>query len=227
MRLSPSTDDPDPMRDAPVPGSRTSLLPLAAVATVWAVAVSVIALTGGFATEQPIPLALLVAAATPLVALGVAWPRSSVIRRWVRGLDLRIVVATQLWRVIGATFLFLFAFGALTGSFAWSAGIGDIATGVAALAVLTGLLHGSLTRRGLLAFTALGLGDFIVAFSVAAVAPPDELSRLPFVLFPAVAVPWFAVLHVLALAQLSRLPDRRGVVHRPAHDRLHEVHAPQ
>jgi hypothetical protein len=140
----------------------------------------------------------------------------------VRGLDLSIIVAAQLWRVVGATFLFLYAAGALTGSFTWPAGIGDIATGVAALAVLTGLLHGSLTRRGLLAFTAPGLGDFIVAFSVAAVAPPDEMSRFPLVLFPAVAVPWFAVLHVLALAQLSRLPVRREIAHRLGTDRRHE-----
>jgi hypothetical protein len=189
-------------------------MPLAAITAVWGLAVSAIALAGGFVTEQRIPLALVVAAATPLVAFGVAW-RLSAVRRWVRGLDLRVVVATQLWRVAGATFLFLFAVGALAGSFAWPAGIGDIATGVAALAVLTGLLRGSLTRRGLLAFTALGFGDFIVAFAVAAVFPPDELVRWPVVLFPAVAVPWFAVLHVLALAQLSRLPVGRGLVHRP------------
>ncbi len=210
MSAAPLTDHPDPVLHASPTAPRSSLLPLAAVVAVWCAAVSVVALTDGFASDQRIPPALLVAAATPLVTLGVAWRLSSTLRRWARGLDLRIVVATQLWRVLGATFLFLLAVGALAGSFAWPAAIGDIATGVAALAVLSGLLRGTLTRRGLLAFTALGLGDFIVAFSAAAIAPPDELTRFPFVLFPAVAVPWFAVLHVLALAQLSRLPVHRG-----------------
>ena len=214
MHTSPSNGHPAPVGGAPLQASRTSLLPLAAVVGVWAVAVSVVALAGGFASDRRIPLALIIAAVTPLVALGVAWPRSSAVRRWVRGLDLRILVATQLWRVVGATFLFLSAVGAVAGSFAWPAGIGDIATGIAALAVLVALLRGSLTRAGLLAFTALGLGDFIVAFSVAAVVPPEEMSRFPFVLFPAVAVPWFAVLHVLALAQLAHLPVHRDVVHR-------------
>jgi hypothetical protein len=193
---------------AVVTDPRTSLLPLAPVASVWGVAVGAIALAGGFVTERRVPFALVMAAVTPLVAFGIAWRGSPAFRRWVRGLDLRVLVAAQLWRVVGTTFLFLFAAGEVTGPFAWPAGVGDIATGLAALAVLSGLLRGSLTRRRLLAFTALGLGDFIVAFAVAGAISPDELVRFPLALFPAMAVPWFAVLHALALSHLPRLPIR-------------------
>ncbi|MEI8410769.1 MULTISPECIES: hypothetical protein [unclassified Kribbella] len=194
---------------------QSSLRPLAAAAAAWILAVGALALAGGFTTEDRIPVGLIVAAVSPPLAFGVAWCAAPAVRRWAAGLDLRILVALQLWRVIGAAFLFVLATGEVSGTFAWPAGIGDIATGIAAMAVLSALLKGSLTRGRLLAFSALGFGDFIVAFVVAGAVSPESVADFPLALFPAAAIPCFAVLHVLALIQVRRLPVR-VVSHSPA-----------
>jgi len=89
-----------------------------------------------------------------------AWPR---FRNYLLALDLRLVLAAQLWRVIGVAFLFALAFGQLPAGFAVPAGLGDLATGIAALAVVLSLGNRSLTRSRLYAFTALGVIDFLVA----------------------------------------------------------------
>jgi len=187
---------------------QSSLRPLAAAAAAWILAVGAVALAGGFTTEYRVPVGLIVAATSPPFAFGIAWYAAPAVRRWAVGLDLRILIALQLWRVVGSAFLFVHATGDLSGAFAWPAGIGDIATGIAAMAVLSALLKGSLTRGRLLAFSALGFGDFIVAFVVAGAVSPEGVADFPLALLPAAAVPWFAVFHILALIQVRRLPIR-------------------
>lgn len=84
------------------------------------------------------------------------------------------------------------------------AGIGDVATGVAALFALAALVGGNLSRRRLVAFTALGLGDFVVAVTAGAlIVRPDALEELRWVLFPTIAVPFFAMAHVVTWGQLA------------------------
>jgi hypothetical protein len=110
-------------------------------------------------------------------------------------------LAAQLWRVIGIAFLFALAFDQLPAGFAVPAGIGDLATGIAAFAVVLSLGNGSLTRGRLYAFTALGVGDFLVANATGLSLEPPALTAWPLAIFPTIMIPFFAVLHLIAVLQ--------------------------
>lgn len=179
-----------------------SRIALTIIIAAWVAAVVAIEFADGFESGG-IGLVMAVTAA-PLLASIVAFRASSWFRRTVLGIDPRMVLAAQLWRVVGAAFLFGWAADDLPADFAVPAGVGDIATGVAAAAALAALLHGTLTRRRLWLFTAIGIGDFATAILTGAVLnQPERLDELPWLLFPTLAVPFFAALHALALIQLT------------------------
>ncbi|MEA1903158.1 MAG: hypothetical protein U9N56_06500 [Actinomycetota bacterium] len=177
---------------------------LAVILTAWVAIVVAISFAGGFQTSSGPPVRVVIAVAVPLVLFAAGIRMSQRIRRIILELDPRMVLAAQLWRVAGAAFLFGWAAGELPAEFAVPAGIGDIVTGVVAASALAALLHGKLKRSGLWAFTALGVGDFVVAIVTGVVTRPERLDLLPWVLFPTLAVPFFAILHILSLLQLTK-----------------------
>ena len=81
--------------------------------------------------------------------------------------------------------------------------MGDVATGVGALLLFRAVLQGTHTRRHVTWFTALGVGDFLVALVLGAVVRPDGLESMPWILFPTLAVPFFAIVHVVNWLQLA------------------------
>jgi hypothetical protein len=147
------------------------------------------------------PLALMATVAGPVTAFAIAYRWSARLRAFVLALDPRLVLGAQLWRVVGVGFLFALAFGELEGTFAIPAGVGDILTGVAALAVIVSLGNGTLSRGRLYAFTVLGVGDFIVAIVTGLTVRPADLDLWPLIIFPTVMVPFFGVLHLIAVLQ--------------------------
>lgn len=175
---------------------------LAAVGMAWVAAVVTIARRSGFVTDGA-PVATVVAVAAPLLVVVGAYRAFPAVRSWVAGLDPTAVLAVQAWRVIGAAFLFGWAAGELPAGFAVPAGIGDIATGVAAVTVALAAARERLTRRALYSFTALGLGDFLVAIVTGVLLRPAALESLPWVLFPALAVPGFTLGHLVAILAFS------------------------
>lgn len=175
--------------------ARTALL--STVLALWLAVVVAVAAASGFVATGP-PLATIVAVALPLTAVVIAHRTVAAIRTWIAGLDLAVVLALQAWRVIGIAFLFGWVAGDLPAAFAIPAALGDAATGVAAVPIALAAARGRLTRRALVGFTALGVGDFLVAVAVGASLQPAALETLPWVLFPTLAVPAFSILHVLA-----------------------------
>src|SRR5687768_13938858 len=104
--------------------------------------------------RHPLPGTLPGAATYVVLAIwaaAVGYRASPRFRNYLLSLDLRLLLAAQLWRVIGIAFLFALAFGKLPAGFAVPAGIGDLATGIAALAVVLALGNGTLTRGRLYA----------------------------------------------------------------------------
>jgi hypothetical protein len=183
-----------PPRDTP-PGAVTYLI-LASWSGVVLTAIAAGVFAGG-ASLRLLPAAQ----AIPIAAVAIgyrAWPR---FRSYLLTLDLRLVLAAQLWRVIGIAFLFALAFDQLPAGFAVPAGIGDLATGIAALAVVLSLGNGSLTRGRLYAFTALGVADFLIANATGLSLEPPTLTAWPLVIFPTLMIPFFAVLHLVAVLQ--------------------------
>ena len=180
-----------------------------AVLAIWFGAVTIAIVAGAFAGNGASQLALPASIAIPIAAVAIVYRASPGFRNYLLSLDLRLVLTAQLWRVIGIAFLFALAFDQLPAGFAVPAGVGDIATGIAALAVVLALGNGSLTRRRLYAFTALGVGDFVVATATGLALEPSTLAAWPLAIFPTIMIPFFAVLHLVAVLQTRNNWDDR------------------
>jgi hypothetical protein len=167
--------------------------------TAWVAVVLIAIATGVFEGGAQPPIPLMVAVAGPIAAVAIAYRASPGFRAYVLDLDMRVVIGVQLWRVVGVAFLFALAFDRLPAEFAVPAGLGDIATGVAALAAVVALLRDSLTKVGFYAFTALGIGDFLVAIVTGLSLRPAELDLWPLIVFPTLMVPFFGVAHLMSV----------------------------
>lgn len=196
------------------PTPRRSLtVPILWTTGAWFAAVLVAGLAGVFDTEG-VPIAIGVsAAAPPLLVIGLLiW--SPQFQEWTRSLDLRLLISLHMWRLVGFAFLAMWAAGALPGSFAWSAGYGDIIVGVTAPFVAFACLDKG--RRGKAAFygwTALGVADLLLAIllgvlhsdsplGILAEGPGsgvDILGRLPMSIIPTFVVPLMLSLHAMSV----------------------------
>lgn len=179
-----------------LPGPATYL-----VLTVWSGAMVAAIVAGVFAGGGASRLALPASVVAPVAVVAIVYRLSPRFSNYLLSLDLRLMLAAQLWRVIGIAFLFALAFDQLPAGFAVPAGVGDLATGIVALAVVLALSNGSLTRRRLYAFTALGVSDFAVATATGLSLEPSALAAWPLAIFPTIMIPFFAVLHLVAVLQ--------------------------
>jgi len=204
---------------------------LTVVLGVWLVSVVAAGAAGIFepAPSSP-PLALLVAVVAPLLLFALVYRTSRSFRDFVLNIDLRLLIAMQSWRVIGGMFLALYAFGLLPGLFAYPAGIGDVAVGLAAPFVVLAMLRGAPTWRRRVAWLNIaGLVDFAGAIGtgiltsnsslglMADAAPYASMGALPLSLVPTFGVPLWTVFHVISLLQLRRgMPLSGTAAVRPA-----------
>jgi hypothetical protein len=118
------------------------------------------------------------------------------------------------FRVAGVAFLLTMALGHLPALFALPAGLGDIATGIAAPLVARRLAQGT-GRRAALWLNAFGMTDLVVALTLGAltgyqllnVTPSGApISELPLALVPTAGVPLLFALHITAVSALVRTP---------------------
>jgi len=143
-------------------------------------------------------IALLLATRIPLISRILADP----------GTPARLALPHSL-RVVGVSFLIVMSLGHLPAAFAMSAGLGDIAIGVAAPFVALQLSRGT-GQAGAVLFNVLGMLDLLVAgtlgfllFRLVEVTPSTApLFLLPLALIPTVAVPLALTLHIVSLGQL-------------------------
>ena len=127
-------------------------------------------------------------------------------------------------RVLGVLFLALAVAGRLSGPFPYSAGLGDILTGLLALPVARLALTGS-WRSGLAvtAWNLFGAADLVAAVALglaSAEGSPMQLIHmgvgsqamqfLPFCLVPTVLVPFYLMTHAAVALQLSARAERLG-----------------
>ncbi len=185
-----------------------------AALAVWLGAVVVLGAADVFAGApgQP-PLPIFAGAVAPLILFAVAWRTSSAFRGFLLALDLRLITAAQAWRYAGFGFIALYANHVLPGLFAWPAGLGDVAIGIAAPWWVVALIKDPAAAASpkFRLWNALGILDFVVAFTAAAVSAmtlvTDRLpsmapmTQLPLLLIPAFMVPLFTMLHIVALMQ--------------------------
>ena len=164
------------------------------------------------------PLAILAAVAAPIIVFFGAFQFFERFRRFVLGLDLRLLAGIQAWRMGGRGFLALYAYGILPGYFAWPAGLGDMAIGISAPWIILSLTRdlGFAAGKTFIAWNLFGIFDLALAlaaggfgprvFSDGVLAPnaTAPMSHMPLVLTPAFFVPLFIVLHLIALMQARR-----------------------
>jgi hypothetical protein len=164
----------------------------------------------GLATIGPL-VALVLATRIPVVARVLADP----------GTTARLTVPHTV-RVTGIVFLMLMVQGQLSAGFALPAGLGDIATGLAAPFVARWLARAPRHADVVAAaarFHLLGTLDLLVALSLGVLlgppwllggTPSTELLRLlPAALIPTAAVPLAVALHIVTLGRLRRASVRR------------------
>jgi hypothetical protein len=185
---------------------------------VWFAAILTLSLQGALEAEPDSPpVRLLVAASLPVLSFLGLYGASRAFRQWVQAFDLHLLVAMQSWRVLGGVFLVLMAYGILPGSFAWPAGLGDVAIGVAAPFVLLALLRdtGFARRKRFLVWNLLGLFDFVVAIGAGTLSSgmfqgltgpisAAPVNAWPLNMIPGFLVPLFAMMHLAAIFQASK-----------------------
>ena len=195
------------------PGRRRAALLAGAAAVLlggWLAATAVIADHGWYRTLPWFPVAvagflgtLLALSRIPVVARALAAP----------GMASRLV-RPHSFRVAGVVFLFYLALGHLPALFALPAGLGDIATGLAAPRVARRLAQGT-GRRAAWWFNAFGMTDLVAALTLGAltgfgllnVTPSSApITELPLALVPTATVPLLFALHITSLFTLARAP---------------------
>lgn len=156
------------------------------------------------AIPLPVILALAAIAAIPTA------------RRIVEATPLWALIAIQFYRAIGAVFIILLAGSYLPGAFALPAGIGDLATGLAAPFVAYTIARRPDRRGRVIWWNAFGIADLVVAIITAILTSPgvsqllafEAPNRLifsyPLALVPLYGVPIAFILHALVWQRLAR-----------------------
>jgi hypothetical protein len=142
----------------------------------------------------------------------VAYFRLNPVRRWVDGIDLRVLVLMHVTRFVGFYFLQLYARGELPYAFAVPGGYGDIIVAVLALAAVYAPLPEALRPRVISVWNVIGFVDImLVVFTAARLGHDDPsamraLTYLPLSLLPTFLVPLIIASHIVIFSRLSRLP---------------------
>ena len=199
---------------------------LAVGVSAWFVAAAALAAAGVFSSPAlPVGIALAAAVALPLIA-GAA----VVARTRGFGMPLTALVGVHMGRILGASFLMLYAAGRLPSSFAHSAGWGDIAVSVLALPVMWAIRREVAGWRWMAgAWNVLGMADLLAAVTLGMGSAPGSLVRFiyetpgsgaimtfPWVLVPAFFVPFYLLTHIAVFAGLaaSARGSRNAIVGR-------------
>jgi hypothetical protein len=197
----------------------TVKLLVAAAMAAWLAIVLLLGTQGVFVGRPGVPpIPILLGATMPLMIFFGAYFGSHVFRAYVLAADLPLGAGIQAWRVGGLGFLALYAQGVLPGPFAWPAGLGDIAIGLAAPWISRELFRNSsfATSRRYMLWNVLGIADLVVALSMGALCSgflpglvgnitTTPMTQLPLLLIPAYLVPFFVMLHFTAFSQARRL----------------------
>ncbi|MDE1967820.1 MAG: hypothetical protein KGI92_02845 [Alphaproteobacteria bacterium] len=203
---------------AAIPASRATRLAFLAVVGLWTGFAFAMAQSGallGTIAGTPIP-PIGIVVAVPLVAAALAAALSPAFRRAVLALPTDLLIGLNAYRVLGVFMLLLGVQGRVPGPFPYSAGLGDIMTGVLAVPVVIALSRGS-SRLAPLAWNTFGALDLVLALALGVMTGPGPLQvfatgmsgpftmlTLPWSLIPTVLVPFYLIVHGIIFAQLRQ-----------------------
>ena len=194
--------------------TRRGRIETAAMLAAWFAVVVFLGATRALGAGPP---ALAAAVILPVVALSVAFFSFPSIKAAAMVMPLPALEAVHAARILGISFVLLYAAGRLPAPFAPIAGWGDIFVGVAALPVAWAMSrYGARVRRLTLVWNALGLLDLVTAIGLGATSapgpiqiftgPPDSaiMTTLPWLLIPGFLVPSYMFFHIVIFYRLTR-----------------------
>jgi len=202
-----------PTRSEPPRLPRLTLI-LITFAACWAAGAVALDLTGLNAQRRDEPhLAIVIGVLLPSVLYLLGLSASDSVRSWTRTLDPAILILPHTWRMVGFSFVALWAYGVLPAEFAFAAGLGDAAIAVAAPLVIVAFWRGWRGAvPGAIALHVLGMVDFFFAILLGAsgagvplaqMSQMDPMTVFPMSWIPTGAVPLLLLAHVIALANLA------------------------
>jgi hypothetical protein len=192
---------------------------IASMLAAWFVAVVVLGATLALDAKAGVgTIGLGIASALPIVAICFAFFTVPAVRAALFAIPLPALVAVNVLRVLGASFVLLYAAHRLPAPFALSAGLGDIFVGLTALPIAWLVArHGARAAGPVIAWNAIGVVDLIAALFLGATssagpiqiftASPDTslMVSLPWILIPCFLVPMFLSMHIAIFYRLSRI----------------------
>ena len=171
------------------------------------------------ALNQPVPYIAL-AIGIPILVGALFIGGSKQVREIIEAVAQSQLVVFQFYRVLGVTFLVLYAAGQLPGIFALPAGCGDVMVGLTALMVGARAARNESDRLVTL-WNWFGIFDLVVAVATGFLSAPSRfqifsldapnvlIGTFPLVMVPIFAVPLSMVLHLASLTKV-------GAAHRAA-----------
>jgi hypothetical protein len=201
-----------------MPRSLAGRLALAALSGAWVGAAAALAAAGELAdaTSRLIPL-IGVLFAAPLLFMALWALISARLRTMLFEIPMPLLIGLNIMRVFGLFFVLLASAGRLGGPFPYSAGWGDVITGVAAIPVAyLAARDAARHARVIAAWNLFGTLDLIVAVFLGvtstngsslqlidAGAGSAAMQYLPYSLVPTVLVPFYLVTHAIIFVQLA------------------------
>ena len=181
----------------------------------WFALVLAIGATGALSPAGGGAPALGLAVVLPVAALVSAYFALPSVRNAMTTASLPALIAVHAIRLLGVTFLILYAKGRLPAPFAPSAGWGDVLIGATALPLAWAVARfGARVRPLVFLWNALGVADLVAAVTLGAlsapgplqvfVGPPDSsaMTSLPWLLIPGFLVPILLFVHVVIFTWL-------------------------
>ncbi len=191
---------------------------LAVALGIWFVVVVILAATRALYNEHRLGTpGLGLAIALPIAILCLTVARVQSLREAFHRVPLWLLVGLHTVRLLGVSFVILFAAGRLPAPFAPVAGWGDIFVGATAVPVAWLAYRQTVNARGiLLIWNVIGIADLIAAVGLGATSSPGPLRlifaepssaimmTLPWLLIPGFLVPLLVAVHIGIFARLMK-----------------------
>lgn len=160
----------------------------------------------GLLALLPFPFPQVVLFSLFILQIVLYW-RSTAVRKWVDGVDVRALMLFHITRFVGFLFLYLYSVGRLPSEFAVKAGWGDIFVAVTAIIVAVVISFRQMPKL-VFAWNVVGLADILLVLATGArLGSTDprlmaEFTRLPLALLPTFIVPIVLSTHVFIFKKL-------------------------
>jgi len=198
--------------------SATTRLRAAVALSAWFALVVILAATRALYYERGLGApGLGIAVALPIAVLCFVVARVKSLREGFRRVPLWLLVGVHTVRVLGISFIILYAAGRLPAPFAPVAGWGDIFVGATALpAAWLAYRRPAMARPTLWIWNVIGLADLIAAIGLGVISSPGPqrlifaepssaiMTTLPWLLIPGFLVPLLFAVHIGIFIRLAK-----------------------